>query len=117
MKIIVLLIITSAIQSLFGVGVLLFGTPVLLLFGYSFIESLLILLPVSVSINILQISKDYKHIDYNFFKNIMFLTTPLIILFLYFVAKINLNVSFIIGFFLILISIKDYSETIKKIFK
>ena len=66
MKIIILLIITSAIQSLFGVGVLLFGTPVLLLLGYSFIESLLILLPVSISINILQISKDYKYFDYKF---------------------------------------------------
>ena len=114
MKIIILLIVTSAIQSLFGVGVLLFGTPVLLLLGYPFIESLLILLPVSISINILQISKDYKYVDYKFFKNIIVLTIPFIILFLYFIAKININVSFIIGFFLIVIALKDYSNIIKK---
>ena len=28
--------VTSVIQSLFGAGVLLFGTPLLLLFGYEF---------------------------------------------------------------------------------
>ena len=38
MDIIILLtiIITSFIQSIFGTGVLLFGTPILLLFGYDF---------------------------------------------------------------------------------
>jgi len=114
MKVIILLIITSAIQSLFGVGVLLFGTPVLLLLDYPFIESLLILLPVSISINILQTSKDYKYVDYIFYKNIVVLTIPFIILFLYFVEKININVSFIMGFFLIVIALKDYSNTVKK---
>ena len=114
MKIIILLIITSAIQSLFGVGVLLFGTPVLLLLGYPFIESLLILLPVSISINILQTSKDYKYVDYKFYKNILVLTIPFIILFLYFVVKIKVDVSLVIGFFLIVIALKDYSNVIKK---
>jgi uncharacterized protein len=114
MKIIILLIITSAIQSLFGVGVLLFGTPVLLLLGYPFIESLLILLPVSLSINILQISKDYKYVDYKFYKSIVVLTLPFIILFLYFVVKIKVNVSLVIGFFLIVIAVKDYSNVVKK---
>ena len=35
-------------------------------------------------------------------------------MFLYFIAKININVSFIIGFFLIVIALKDYSNIIKK---
>ncbi len=47
--------VTSVMQSLFGVGVLLFGTPLLLLAGYPFLQSLLILLPISISINVLQI--------------------------------------------------------------
>ena len=114
MQIIILLIITSAIQSLFGVGVLLLGTPVLLLLGYPFIESLLILLPVSVSINILQISKDYRHVDYKFYKNIVIITIPLIMLFLFLVEKINLDVSFGIGLFLIIISVQNYVKIVKK---
>ena len=52
---ILIVIITASIQSFFGVGVLLFGTPLLLLLGYPFLESLLILLPISASINFLQI--------------------------------------------------------------
>ena len=32
--------VTSIIQSLFGVGILLFGTPLLLLFGYEFVDKL-----------------------------------------------------------------------------
>lgn len=110
MKIIVLLIITSAIQSLFGVGVLLFGTPILLLMGFQFIESLLILLPVSISINLLQISKDHKYIDYGFYKKTVLLSIPFVIIFLYFVAKININVSLIVGIFLIILALKNHSK-------
>ena len=31
---------TSLIQSIFGVGVLLFGTPILLVLGYDFIKTI-----------------------------------------------------------------------------
>jgi len=114
LKIIIVLIITSVIQSLFGVGVLLFGTPILLLLGYPFIESLLILLPVSVSINMMQIVKDYTYVDYKVYKNILFLTVPFIIIFLYFIEKVDVNVSIFIGFFLIFIALKDYLYIVKK---
>lgn len=46
----------SLIQSLFGIGVLLFGTPTLLLLGHSFHETLLYLLPCSMAINFMQIA-------------------------------------------------------------
>lgn len=45
----------SLIQSIFGVGLLLFGTPTLLLLGYSFDQSLLFLLPCSITVNCLQV--------------------------------------------------------------
>lgn len=45
----------SVIQSLFGMGVLIFGTPILLLLGYSFEETLSLLLPCSLTINLLQV--------------------------------------------------------------
>ena len=43
-------------QSVFGVGLLLLGTPTFLLMGYNFFEVLNILLPYSILISFLQIS-------------------------------------------------------------
>ena len=43
--------VLSVFQSIFGVGVLLFGTPIFLVFGYSFIEVLVLLLPISMTIS------------------------------------------------------------------
>jgi uncharacterized protein len=55
--IIILLIIgvLSVIQSFFGMGVLVFGTPTLLLMGYDFITTLGYLLPASFAISLLQV--------------------------------------------------------------
>ena len=54
-------IVTSIIQSVFGVGVLLFGTPLLLLLGYDFIDALIVLLPIYIAINALQILKHHQY--------------------------------------------------------
>jgi hypothetical protein len=108
------IIITSGIQSLFGVGVLLFGTPLLLLLDYSFFESLMILLPISASINLLQIFKDYKYIEFSIYKNILIYTVPFIIIFLYLIATLNIDITLFIGLFLIIISLKQYSTIIKE---
>ena len=112
--IIIIIIIASIIQSLFGVGVLLFGTPLLLLLGYSFFESLLIVLPVSIAINTVQIIGDYRFIDFKIYKKILFLTIPFITLSLFLVDKIVVDVSIYIGLFLIFIALKDYFIFIKR---
>jgi len=46
--------VLSVVQSIFGMGVLVFGTPTLLLMGFDFITTLGILLPASFSISLLQ---------------------------------------------------------------
>lgn len=52
----VLVVIAFAIvQSVFGVGLLVFGTPTLLILGYSFEETLAYLLPSSIAISLLQL--------------------------------------------------------------
>jgi len=107
LDILITVVVTAFIQSFFGVGVLLFGTPILLLLDYSFSESLLVLLPISASINILQIIKDYKYINKHIYKNILTITVPFIVVFLFFVEDFNLNVSFFIGFILVFIALKD----------
>jgi len=113
--IIIIIVITSIIQSFFGVGVLLFGTPLILLLGYPFIDSLLIVLPVSISINLVQIIKDYRYIDFKFYKGILFYTVPFIIISLIIIDKIHFNVSIIIGLFLIFIALKDRVTFFKQI--
>ena len=45
----------SVVQSLFGMGILVFGTPTLLLMGYEFIPTLGYLLPASFTISLLQV--------------------------------------------------------------
>ena len=49
--------VLAIVQSLFGVGLLVFGTPTLLLLGHSFAGALAILLPASITISVLQVWK------------------------------------------------------------
>lgn len=50
----------AIVQSLFGVGLLVFGTPTLLLLGYSFDTALATLLPASIAVSGLQIANGKK---------------------------------------------------------
>jgi uncharacterized membrane protein YfcA len=51
----IVLIVLIFFQSIFGIGLLVFGTPSFLLFGYSFEETLSIIVPLSCLISFLQI--------------------------------------------------------------
>ena len=58
MELIIEFIIISVLvlfQSVFGIGLLLFGTPIFLIIGYGFESTLALLLPVSICISALQI--------------------------------------------------------------
>lgn len=50
-----LMFVLSLIQSVFGIGILVFGTPTLLLAGYGFNDTLLLLLPASITVSITQV--------------------------------------------------------------
>lgn len=50
----------ALVQSVFGVGLLVFGTPLLLFLGYSFLETLFRLLPCSLLVSALQL---HDHFD------------------------------------------------------
>lgn len=45
----------SVVQSIFGMGILVFGTPTLLVLGYDFTTALIHLLPASFAISLLQV--------------------------------------------------------------
>jgi hypothetical protein len=69
---------TSVIQSLFGVGVLLFGTPWLLLIGLEFIPTLQYLLPVSLAISVLQVVRDAESVERRIMSRLVLLALPAI---------------------------------------
>jgi uncharacterized protein len=52
---VLIVVVLAAVQSVFGVGLLVFGTPTLLVLGYPFEQILAILLPCSIVISLLQV--------------------------------------------------------------
>ena len=56
-----IVLLLSCVQSVFGMGILVFGTPTFLLLGYSFSETLGLLLPASFVISVAQVAlhKEY----------------------------------------------------------
>jgi uncharacterized membrane protein YfcA len=107
-------VVTSFIQSIFGVGVLLFGTPLLLLQGYNFIEAVIVLLPISVSINLIQIARDYRNLDLDFYKRILVYAIPFVVASLFVVTRWRIDVGLIIGLFLLLVAAKDHSRKVNR---
>ena len=57
MTIIIVVAVFAVIQSMFGVGLLVFGTPTLLLLGYPLEQALAALLPASLTVSLLQLWK------------------------------------------------------------
>jgi uncharacterized protein len=100
-----ILTIFSFIQSIFGVGLLLFGTPSLLLIGYEYHEILNILLPASITISFLQVIKSKENIDKSKFFFIYY-CLPVLVLFT-FIVLINKN---LINFKLIISIILIFSS-------
>lgn len=117
LDILLIVIITSFIQSIFGVGVLLFGTPLLLLLGYDFIHAVSVLLPISVSINLIQIAKEHRSVDWAFYKKILICTIPFVVIFLFVVTRFKINITLLIGVFLLLVAAKSYSRKVDHVIR
>ncbi len=102
-SIIIFLII---IQSIFGVGLLLFGTPSLLILGYDFANTINILMPVSISISILQFARS-KVDDKKFMKEYNLFCLPFLIFFLIIALKFKyiLDFKLLVALLLILSSV------------
>ena len=106
-------------QSIIGVGVLVLGTPLLLILKYNIIEIFFILLPISIItslINLLIINFSNKHLDkstYDEFKKFFIICIPsifigLIVLKLFKdVLNFKIIVSIVIFFSIALVSLKD----------
>ena len=118
---IIIILVLITIQSIFGVGLLLFGTPSFLLLGYDFANTINILMPVSISISALQFFKSQVS-DRNFIKEYNLFCLPFLILFLVLALKFKhffdfkIIVAFLLIFSSILILNKRRFSSFKKIF-
>jgi hypothetical protein len=108
------IIAVSVVQSIFGVGTLLFGTPILLLLGYDFVNSLGVLLPVSLAISTLQLLKHHEEIDMTSYKNLLIYSLPLVVIFLVLVTMVKTKMGLAIGSLLILVALKSFSPRIER---
>ena len=96
------------VQSIFGVGLLLFGTPTFILLGYNFPETLCLLLPISLLISIFQFTsskvKNIKFInDFNIF------CLPFLIVALYYILNTYETINFKLYTSVIIIFFSSFS--------
>mgnify|MGYP001158224485 FL=1 len=91
----ILIFILSIFQSIFGVGLLVFGTPAFLLIGYSFFDIINILLPFSITISLLQIIFSKEH-NRDFQTKLIIYCMPSLILSLIFLINYQNKINFII---------------------
>jgi uncharacterized protein len=124
-----LIIILSTFQTIVGVGILVLGTPILILYGFDIVEAMLFLLPLSIfnsTLNFIYLHKFKKgiSIDINMGKYFFFICLPSVFVGLFFLKKFisyinfNLLICFVIWFVLILSYLnkeRNFSENLKKI--
>tara|TARA_Y100000768_G_scaffold364202_1_gene324464 strand:- start:161 stop:892 length:732 start_codon:yes stop_codon:yes gene_type:complete len=111
------IILISIVQSIFGVGVLLFGTPLFMLYNHDFTTTLLILLPISITISLLQTIKGINSIDISFFKGFLIYSIPFVIVFLAIGVQKGVNFNLLTGVFLVFVSLRGSSIIIEKTLK
>lgn len=104
MEVLILILILSIVQSLFGVGLLLFGTPLMLLMGHEYTEALMYLLPASAAISWSQVS-DYRaeKLNGNYRHLFFVLCIPLLIFGMVIATQLDLKreIRFLVTFMLI----------------
>lgn len=111
----------SVFQSLLGMGLLVFGTPTMLLLGFDFDYTLVSLLPPSIIISSLQLYKDHKNIDEKMAINFVFFCLPFVILCLslYLYTEVKFKLEFGVAFFLLvallLRTVPSFEEWMKQI--
>ena len=91
-----IILVSMLTQLLFGVGVLLWGTPSLILLGYEFTTALSLLLPISLGISGLQVGPNSEHINKKEIWSFIKLSLPLVIFSLIAVITLDINVEWFV---------------------
>jgi len=106
------IIIFSVVQGLFGVGLLVFGTPTFLLLGYSFESTLAYLLPSSIVISFVQTFQGWNKVQSK--KTFIFYSIPFLLIGIAVVLtkQVEFDFKILIGTILILSASVRYSKRI-----
>jgi len=106
-----IIILLIFFQSIFGIGLLLFGTPTFLLLGYNFLEVLNLLLPMSVTISLIQFFSS-KTKNEKFKNNFNLYCLPFLVLSLYVVIKniSNINLEIYIALIIIFFAVVSINK-------
>ena len=96
------------VQSIFGIGLLLFGTPTFILLGYSYAETLSILLPNSILISLMQTIFTKKK-NSKFIKDFNIFCIPVLIFSIFLILNNDYRINFNILISLIILLIFSLS--------
>ncbi len=111
----------SIFHSLFGMGLLIFGTPTLLLLGFPYEQILVILLPSSITIDLFQLYHNRQNVSHKTAYNFMLFCLPFMIicmsLYIYTKVKLNLEIaiSFVLFFSLLIRIIPRFKKWMQQI--
>lgn len=113
----IIVILFSTIQSLFGVGLLVFGTPTLLLLGYSFEATIAFLLPSSVTISVMQVLHGRDRIN-QLRKSFLVYSVPFIVVGLALVVSriFIFDIKILVGLALVFSAITRYHKKMQQAF-
>lgn len=111
LTIVFIVAITAAIHALFGVGLLLFGTPLLLILGYDYLTILHWLLPIALAINLLQVWFYASRVDWAFVRTCTLFSLPGVIVCSLVMARYDLAIGPIVGVLLILAAVQRMSSS------
>jgi hypothetical protein len=105
----------STVQSLFGVGLLVFGTPTLLLLGYSFVDTIAALLPASLVISLMQAWHGKEYLG-ELKKSIPLYAVPFIVLGLALVLSkvLVIDVKLLVGVLLVCTAIIRFNAKVQQ---
>ena len=109
------IVVFSMVQSVFGVGLLVFGTPTLLLLGCPFEETIAYLLPSSLLISMMQVFDGRKHIG-ELRTSIYVYCVPFIVVGLALVLsdKLTFDIKLLVGVMLIFFAIARFSRGLQE---
>jgi len=105
----------SIVQSLFGVGLLVFGTPTLLLLGYPFEETIAALLPSSLVISLMQTLHGKDRLG-ALRRSLVLYATPFIVAGLALVLSkvLVVDIKFLVGVLLVFTAITRFNENVQR---
>jgi uncharacterized protein len=107
-------VIFASVQSLFGVGLLVFGTPTLLLLGYPFESTIACLLPASVAISVVQTLNGRSYLQ-DLKKDLVIYCVPFIVLGLALVLSVRaVDMKLVVGIMLVCTGFMRCHETTKQ---